>query len=87
MKYNHLVMLTGLLRAFTSILINPSTTTIIPSVIPQVGSEEGRMYTNLTPAFVGAERLFLKDPRLKREEEKRKGRKREKRIQCKEKII
>lgn len=36
----------------------------IPSVIPKVASEKGRMYADLTPAWE-VERLFLVDPRHK----------------------
>lgn len=39
----------------------------IPNVISQMEFAEGKMYGDLTPTFVGVERLFPIDPQLKRE--------------------
>uniref|UniRef100_A0A0V0GTF3 Putative ovule protein n=1 Tax=Solanum chacoense TaxID=4108 RepID=A0A0V0GTF3_SOLCH len=41
----------------------------IPNAIPQVGSAEGKMHADLTSTFMGVERLFPIDSRLKRKEE------------------
>ena len=37
----------------------------IPNVIPQVGFGEGGVYTDLTPYFGKAKRMFPEDPQLK----------------------
>lgn len=43
----------------------------LPSVIPQVGSEEGRVYTDLIPCPEKVERLFSIDSLLKEDENNR----------------